>query len=565
MTNVSHSRTTCLVTVAALLMLGLAALLYSPLLRAPGPGTAFALVGMLLFIVALSRGDLPADEASSPANDLPVTRSHIALALLGVACLWLMAEGGGPNPLRLLGVQIAPMDSDLQFGLFAAGIVLFAWGMSGWHPRKGDRLVAPGTNKHMADWVLVGGLMLVGFGLRVLNLEHAVHQFVDEMHFAEGVSWLRDHPTESLLTPMGDIAAFSWFHAYLQVHTTALFGSTLTGLRIVSALFGTLTIPAVYLLGRAIFNRRVGLFAALVLVAFPPHLHMSRSALNNIVDPLFGALALAFLVAGTKRGSRVDFVIGGVCLGLTQYFYEGGKLVYPVAALLVMTTYLMWGARHAVPLRTRFAQIGLTALAFAVVAAPGYYVLATWGESATPRLSNMRLGTQYWEDLLLGTGGSAQVNAYWDEQVAPALLHFVEHPDGGELYYGGATALVLPYLVPFLLAGIAIVLWRFRAGRWALLLVLALTVFGNSLLTEPDWTARFTVTFPVLVVLIAAGMVAALQLMQRGPVGEVVVFILSIPLILIPAVYYFGPHLTLYNQQIRPFYDHQDVGLRAAS
>src|SRR5690606_27829994 len=109
-----------------------------------------------------------------------------------------------------------------------------------------------------------------------------------------------------------------------------ILGHNLTGLRIFSAVFGTLTVPALYLLARELFDRRTALLAALLLATFPPHIHFSRLGLNNIADPLFGVLALAFLVRGLKRGGLRDYALSGVMLGLTQYFYEGGKLLYPL-------------------------------------------------------------------------------------------------------------------------------------------------------------------------------------------------------------------------------------------
>lgn len=563
MDTTTRHRTRLLAGVALLLAVA-AALAYSPLLRLAGVGSLFAVTAVGLGIAALTAaGGAASDETEQPPASLtgPVGWWSVPPALIA---LWMSAEGAGPHTITLPGgVTLAPMATHAQAGLFAAGVLLLAWGPGGMrHRLRGFRLDRDG-------WLLAG-VTLLALALRVWDLENAVHMFVDEMHFAEGVAWLRDHPRQSLYTPMGEIAAFSWFQAYLQTHTTALFGSTLTGLRVVSAVLGALTVPAVYLLARHLFDRPTGLLAALTLAAFPPHIHLSRLALNNVADPLFGTLALALLLRGLRVGAepsarRGDLVLAGLCLGMTGYWYEGGKLVYPAVMLAALLGYGLF--RHTTRRRPQVRDLAWLLAAALLVAGPGIYALATWGEDLLPRLSNMRLGTSYWEDLLLAEGGLAQTQAYWQEQVAPALLHFVTHPDGGQFYYGGATALVLPYLLPLLLFGVARLMWQRDAGGWALLLLLALTVFGNSLLTEPDWTARFAVTLPVLALLIAAGGVALWRLLlpTDSPALRRSVPVVALALMLLPQVaYYFGPHLALYNRQIRPFFDHQDVGWRAA-
>jgi uncharacterized membrane protein len=98
-------------------------------------------------------------------------------------------------------------------------------------------------------------ITLIAFTIRVWNLENAVHFYVDEGNFAEGILRLRDDPYLKLLSPFDFVAAFTWVYPVSQYGATAIFGSTLLSLRVVSAVFGTLTIPAVYQLGRALYDR----------------------------------------------------------------------------------------------------------------------------------------------------------------------------------------------------------------------------------------------------------------------------------------------------------------------
>ena len=121
----------------------------------------------------------------------------------------------------------------------------------------------------------------------------------------------------------------------MQAWGVGLLGRNLEGLRILSVIVGTLGIPALYFLAKELFDRKTALLAALMPGRFPPHIQFSRIALNNIVDPLFGTLALAFLVRGLKYNRPLDYALSGAALGLTQYFYEGGRLLFPALILLI--------------------------------------------------------------------------------------------------------------------------------------------------------------------------------------------------------------------------------------
>src|SRR5690606_16338475 len=112
-----------------------------------------------------------------------------------------------------------------------------------------------------------------------------------------------------------------------------------------------------------------------------PLIHFSRMGINNIADPLFAVLALAFMVRGLKYGYLGDYAFAGVMLGLTEDFYEGGTLPYTPLILgwlaLIVWFWRPWGQWHGVL---------VLLVAALLVAFPGLY-LSLAGEIAfTPRL-----------------------------------------------------------------------------------------------------------------------------------------------------------------------------------
>jgi 4-amino-4-deoxy-L-arabinose transferase-like glycosyltransferase len=502
--------------------------------------------------------------------------------ILGVLCLAALAEINGERydiPWLMHGTN------HVQFGLLVIGCILLAWGLGGPSSSAVKTSLAPAPARShppiRAHFSLVIILLLAAV-LRTWNLENAVHFYVDETNFVEGILRLRKEPSINLLGPFNYIAAFTWIYPYMQAGSVAILGTNLVGMRAVSAAFGVLTVAAVYLLARTLFDRKTALLAAFLLAVFPPHIHFSRLGMNNIADPLFGTLALAFLARGFKNGRPMNFALGGVMLGLTQYFYEGGRLLFPALVLVwALIGAFLWRPVHpshenmviarvqrAAPLHFSFLRIkNLTTAAFAalLIGAPVYYTLLSWNIPFTMRLRNQGLNVDYWADLLLSSADEGRLAHYWRTQLSPPLQHFISLPDDSHFYYGGNTALVLPFMLPFFALGLATAFRRFPAGS-LLFLWLLLTALGNSLISDNAWSARFVVAFPALAILLALGLKPILTVLERSRhrIERYAVVILVSVLGSAQIVYYFGPHLALYNRQIRPeAHDQQDIVFRA--
>lgn len=531
---------TVLAAALALVFMALAAFLFhaGSLERGLLPDALnWTLAGALAVGVAvhLHRLNLPRLDTALVAAASPVRWRVVSLGALSL-CLLAIINGHG-----LRGVHYT-----LQLILLGVGILLIMRGMStGWvMPRLERREV-----------LALAAIILLALGLRLWLLEDGIHRFVDEIPFANAVTRLWSTPDTHILLPFNDVASFTWLYPYLQAGSVALFGPTLTGLRVVSAVFGTLTVVALYFLARTLFDRNVAILAALMLLAFPPHLHFSRLALNNIAEPLFGTLALAFTARGLQSNRRSDFVIAGAALGLTQYFYEGGRLLYP--PLLISWFILCWlvGKRWRLDGRPPLAGL-LVAL---LVAAPLYYTLLAQHASLTPRMdrAGLRLDTPY-----------MSATRRWETLSDPFLM-YVSLPDQG-WFYGGEHPLVLRPLVPLFLLGAAFLFWRLRSpGALLGLLWLLFTSLGNVLLTDRAWSPRYVVAFPALALVLAIGLWSALQLLWPAPGRperrNLLVGALALLLVAGQSAYYFGDHLSLVNHQYEHVKDAEDALYRSVN
>ncbi len=132
--------------------------------------------------------------------------------------------------------------------------------------------------------------------------------------------------------------AFPSLYFYLQSIFISLFGQTIAALRLSSTLIGGLTVGAVYLVGRNLFGRRTGLFAAIFLSAFHFHVMFSRIGLNNIWDGFWFLIVLGALWDSWQNERRSSFILTGLTLGIAQYFYvsvRGLFLLVPLWLLIV--------------------------------------------------------------------------------------------------------------------------------------------------------------------------------------------------------------------------------------
>jgi hypothetical protein len=130
--------------------------------------------------------------------------------------------------------------------------------------------------------------------------------------------------------PLYYVLAWGWAKA---------FGRDEWGIRSLSALVGTLTIPVGYAIGRQLASRRVGLVLAALLAFDPMLIWYSQEARSYSLLVFFGALSLLFFVRAldTRRGRDLAFwaVASAFALGshYFAFFAVGIEAVWLAVAL----------------------------------------------------------------------------------------------------------------------------------------------------------------------------------------------------------------------------------------
>ncbi len=98
--------------------------------------------------------------------------------------------------------------------------------------------------------------------------------------------------------------------------------------RIFNALIGTSTVLVIYFIGKSLFEKKYGLFAALALAVFPYHVWASHFALIDVPMTFWFSLSLLFSTYIFQKGDLRYYLLAGLFAGFSASTkYNGGFAV----------------------------------------------------------------------------------------------------------------------------------------------------------------------------------------------------------------------------------------------
>jgi 4-amino-4-deoxy-L-arabinose transferase-like glycosyltransferase len=131
-------------------------------------------------------------------------------------------------------------------------------------------------------------------------------------------------------------------YLYLAAFSIAVFGRSPAAERLPAAIVGALLVPAAYGLGRALFNRRLGLFTAFIAAGNLWALTLSRIGLRAGLLPLLMSLSLTCAVVGWRSRRLWLVAVGGGFYGLNFYTYLAARFT-PLALIAFL---ILWYIAH---------------------------------------------------------------------------------------------------------------------------------------------------------------------------------------------------------------------------
>ncbi len=217
------------------------------------------------------------------------------------------------------------------------------WNIADSH-RKGNysisnqllRLRENGFSIHIQGWQL---LLIIVAGLCIFFRFYQLGQIPGEM-FSDHAEKLLDvsdvldgaHP---IYFPRN--TGREAIQMYLTAAVAVVFqtGLSFISLKLGTAILGLLTLIFIYLLGKEVANKWVGLTALMMAgMAYWPNV-VSRIGLRFPLYMLFASAVLFFLFRGLRTANRNDFIYSGIALGFGLHGYSPMRIVPVVVVVLV--------------------------------------------------------------------------------------------------------------------------------------------------------------------------------------------------------------------------------------
>ncbi len=251
-----------------------------------------------------------------------------------------------------------------------------------------------GAGLHL-DWIQLAllGAVAVGAFLRLWRLEEIPAEMGCDLP-------LNFNNVQGILN--GDTSIFftSWpgregLLFYLAALPSALFGLSHWTIKLTTALIGIATIPAIYLLGKELYERELGLIAAWLYAASHWAIITSRLGLRMALVPLLLTLTLYFFIRGLHRASTWHLALAGLFLGLGMHSYNAFIAVPPLLCLWLLLEVILGRGRRLWQMRLGFGYLLVIALVIFLPLGrfmldyPGQYLLRvttriTGSEAALP-------------------------------------------------------------------------------------------------------------------------------------------------------------------------------------
>jgi 4-amino-4-deoxy-L-arabinose transferase-like glycosyltransferase len=342
--------------------------------------------------------------------------------------------------------------------------------------------------------LLLAGLFLLALVARV----YALDRIPTTLSGDEGSSGLM--AVRFLQGEANNVFTVGWFSfpsAYFAVQSVGiwLWGQTIEGLRLTSAVAGALTVVGVYYWGRLLFDRLTGLLAAAYLLASHYHIHFSRIGLNNVWDGLFVAVTFAALWYGWKSGRRAAFILAGLSLGLGLYFYVAFRVV-PLLLLLWFGLAFFWDRAA---FRRRLPDFVVTGYLAAVIFLPmGLFFWYHPAEFQAPmnRVTIFEGWLEREAEMLDQPESNIVLAQMW------ATARGFTHEPLRHWYNPGAPLLLTGAAALFLI-GVVWAIVGFDLRHALLLLPLLATVVLGGLSQDAPASQRFVLVMPAVALLVA--------------------------------------------------------------
>ncbi len=291
----------------------------------------------------------------------------------------------------------------------------------------------------------------------------------------------------------------------------AVWGQSVLALRLLAALIGTLTIPALYWLARRMFDLPTALLSAALLAAMSVHIHFSRIAVNNVMNAFFACVVFGLIYQAVTTRRATWFAAAGIMSGLTLYTFVGSRLVAILAG-----AFLLYAGVTDQNVRRAWRKLALFALTAGLVMLPLALFFLQHTDIAFGRLTDVSAFSSGWIDREMQATG----HSLWfilANQIAWSVLVLVSTP-AIQGFYNSPGPLFDPLWSLALILGLGFSVLRLREIKHAILQIWfwSVLLFAGVLITPPPFAERYVMLYPVVAIFAGYGIVNVVSLLTTA-------------------------------------------------
>jgi len=274
-----------------------------------------------------------------------------------------------------LGIAGAPR---LQAEWPAPGWPEPRWPDAAW-PELGEDVARPQTHKRLdrlvavVTWVALAAIVGVAGWLRMWQLG-AVGFNTDEAVYVGQAAAIANDPALEPFFPL--FRAHPLLYQFMLAAVFSVTGIEDVAARTASVGVGLVTVWLVYLVGKLLYGRPVGVIAALFMAVMPYHVVVTRQVLLDGPMTLFATLALYAIAKFASTQQPAWLYASGAAMGLTFLAKETG-------AVLLGAIYAVLALSPSIAVRIRDLALSVGAFVGVIAAFPLALALAGAGSHST--------------------------------------------------------------------------------------------------------------------------------------------------------------------------------------
>lgn len=294
--------------------------------------------------------------------------------------LWLRPHRHALVPFRWSLVLLVMTVALWQFGFGWLGVVLLfaTWMVT--DPWPATHTPPASAISHRWLVLLIGAAVVMAGILRIAWLnDYPTGLFRDEARHG-GLAWRILAGEWMVYSPLANLPA-GYF--YLSAIPIALFDASAWSIRIVAAVVGTLSVPALFWMVRNPFGTTIALWASVILATLLWHMGLSRIGFPATMGPFLTMIAVgAWLRIPQAKRPFAWAGVAGVATGLMLMVYHSARLMPVVVGftILLVLWQQQWSWRKFAPVIIVYAIVSL------VVASPMVWYALTQPENYMRRI-----------------------------------------------------------------------------------------------------------------------------------------------------------------------------------